>query len=272
LIVLAGAAMCWSGSTWAASLAGSDAARHWDQLHDARLVHAADGTPEVAARLYEELLENLGPGDPMRAEVNYWLGRARLELDDLDGAARALSTASKDEAIGPRARALLSVTESRRRQVEKLPARWTFESGTHNLVRGGTRRPSGELAIRRAGEAVALAWPTEVEDGDPDALVVGLGPGVTFRAFEARARSTQFPAVLRLLALDSTGRRWASPVIAVPADRWVDIEVALADLAALDGRSPPLRRADRLALEDVTASASGDRGANVVLLDYVAIR
>lgn len=256
----------------AAAHAGEDAARHWDQLHDAQLVHAADGTPEVAARFYEELLGNLDAKNPLRSEVYYWLGRARLELEDLDGAASALAAAAKDEAVAPRARAVLVLVEARRRAVEKLPVRWNFDGGTHNLVRGGTRKPAGELAIRRVDDEIALAWPTEVDDGDPDALVVGFGENATFRVLEVRARASAAPAVLRLVAVDPAGRRWASPVLGVPTERWADFELVLADLAPLDGRSPPLRRVDRLLLENRTPAAEDDRGRATVLLDYVALR
>lgn len=258
----------------AASPAWADeSARAWETLHDGRLIEVADGTPEVAVRYYQDLLADMGPDASLRGPVSYALGRARLALDDPDGAVQALRVAEEDPATREDARALLLQVELRRREVAALPVTWTFDAGPGGLVHGGDGS-RGETALRRVGENVLLAWETVVRHGETDQLVARFASGVEMREVRFRVRASAFPAVLRVAASDGRGGRFAAPAFPVPVDRWAEVAVRAAEMRAVDpapGTGSPAG-VRSLLLEDVTGLASSDRGANTFLIDDVEIR
>ncbi len=254
------------------ALAADDSARPWEALYDARLVDAADGTPDVAAKFYEELLDDLGPRDAMRGVTCYWLGRARLESGDLEGAVEALRAAVDDPAMARAAETLLAQVELRQRALPALPAVWNFETGAAGFVRGSSGAGKGEVTIRRVEGNALLAWETIVRTGEDDAVMVAVAEGVAVHELRFRARSTSFPAVLRVSAGDGAGLRYAADAVQVPVETWVDIVVPVAGMKPVEPGSPPLKRAITLAIEDVTGIIGSDRGVNTLLLDDVDLR
>lgn len=256
----------------APALAADDSARPWEALYDARLVDAADGTPDVAAKFYEELLEDLGPNDPMRGPTCYWLGRARLESGDLDGAVESLKSAVDDSAMARAAETLLTQVELRQHALPSLPAAWNFSAGAGGFVRGPTGSGKGELAVRRIDGDPVLAWETVVRTGEDDAIMMAVAEGVSVRELRFRARSTSFPAVLRVSAGDGAGLRYAADAVQVPLENWVDIVVSVSDLKAIEPGSPPLRKVITVSIEDVTGLIGSDRGGNTLHIDDVELR
>ena len=151
-----------------------DAARVWESLYDARLVEAADGTPDVAVLYYEEAAQDIRPDDPMYGEAWYWLGRTRYTLGRREEAVRALQTAAQDEGVRPKALALLSRIELEQRAVTSLPHTETFETTTGPFVRAWEDVDKGQLGARTVQERALLAWDTTVRAGEADHVLAAL--------------------------------------------------------------------------------------------------
>lgn len=249
-----------------------DGARAWEALYDARLVDAADGTPEVAAKFYAELLADLGPTDALRGPTNYWLGRALLEVGDLPGAVEALRAATVDETMVRAADTLRVQVELRERPVTALPVGWSFDEGAGGFVRGASGRGKGELSVRRVDGAVLLSWETFVRAAEDDALLVAMAEDLRPQSIRFRARSSEFAAVLRVVATDGSGGRYAAPAVQVPVEEWVDVAVPVSSLEAIEPGTPRLARVHTLGIEDLTGIIASDRGVNTLLIDDVEIR
>lgn len=250
-----------------------DPSLSWEHIYDARLVEAADGTPEVAARFYEEILSDLGAEDPLRPSVAYSLGRARLAAGNTDGAIAALRLAIEGKDVRPQAGALLALIEQERRQVTTLPYSNGFANDVGAFVRGWQGFDDGELAIGPVDGNPAMAWPTVVRAGGSDEITIGLAPGVDLRDVHLRLRAAEFPAVVRLGCTDGAGGRFGAGTVVVPTDAWVDVRVPVTTFRSLRsavGEAP--RRVRTLIVEDLTGSVSSDRGANVVWIDDVELR
>lgn len=247
-----------------------DDARAWETLYDARLVEAVDGTPEVAVLYYEELLRDLGPKDPMVGQTWYWLGRARWELGDLDGATTALRQAARDPQQKSAANALLARIDLASRAVRTLPWSAGFEGSTSGFVRAGETAEKGALEIRPVGTNPALAWNTRVVGGETDRLYLGLEPGLPLREVSFRVRATAHVSELRVVVADGAGGRFSAPVTTVPTDAWTTVSLPLGAFRAEDGGLPSGVRL--LELEDATGRGGQDLGVNTLLVDDVALR
>jgi hypothetical protein len=245
----------------------------WEELHYALMVEAVDGTPAVAAQLLTETLGDLGPGDPFRAELLFWLGRSQMEIGKVEEA-RASFQESADMPIGgDAARTALAAMDIEQEQLTRLPLTCTFDADDCGVVRAWSGTEKGELAIRDASDAVVLAWDTTVEPGETDGLHVGLAPGLTLRRIVLQARATAFPADLRLTAVDASGARFSAPMVRVASDRWTSWSSTLEGFAPITpgilSRSP--RQVRVIEIEDLTALLSTDRGPNTILIDDLVL-
>lgn len=257
-----------------------DPARAWETLHDARLVEAADGTPEVAVLYYEELVGDLAPTDPLYGTAWYWLGRTRYGLGDTEGAVYALRTALRDEGVRAQAAALLGRIELTQRAVRQLPATFGFDgTSTGAFVRGWEDADKGKLEVRALSGQTVLAWETTVRAGEADHIGAALDTGgpIARVAFQVRARA--FPAELRVTVSDGAGGRYSAPVLQVPTGQWLPVELPASAFRSTDGArggdGSALRPSDAvrmLEIEDLTGLLSPDRGANTVYLDSFEIR
>ncbi len=263
------------GSAWA-----DDPARAWESLYDARLVEAADGTPEVAVLYYEELVADLRPEDPLYGTAWYWLGRTRYGLGDTDGAIAALRNALRDEGVRPQAAALLGRIELKRRAVHVLPVSFGFEQGGAGaFVRAWEHADKGRLEARTVLGRPVLAWETNVRGGEADHLAAAFdGEGrVAVVAFQVRSQS--FPAELRVTVSDGAGGRYSAPVVQVPTGQWLEVSLPASAFRSTDGARDgaggnALRAGDpvrMLEIEDLTGLLSPDRGENTIYLDNVEI-
>lgn len=256
-----------------------DPVRAWETLYDARLVEAADGTPEVAALYYEEVVSDLAVDDPLYGTGWYWLGRARYGLGDTEAAVTALRTAMRDERVRGRAGALLARIELKSRAITALPATFGFETGSGAFVRAWDQAGKGAMEARTIQGRPVLAWGTTVLAGEPDHIAAALevDRAVTRVAFQVRAHT--FPAELRVTVSDGAGGRYSAPVIQVPTGEWLDVVMSAGSFRSTDGArggvGSALRPDDRvrlLEIEDLTGLLSPDRGENVIFVDSFEIR
>lgn len=265
----------------AAALAlAADPARDWETLYDARLVEAADGTPEVAVLYYEELVADLRPEDPLYGTAWYWLGRTRYGLGDVEGAVTALRNALRDGGVRAQAAALLGRIELKSRAVRALPATFGFEDGrTGAFVRSWEDADKGGLEARAAFGGPVLAWATTVRAGEADHLAAALEieGGVSRVAF--RVRSKAFPAEMRVTVSDGAGARYSAPVLQVPTGEWLEVSLPASAFRSTDGARGGEGSALRpggpvriLEIEDLTGLLSPDRGENTLYLDAFEIR
>ncbi len=257
-----------------AAARADDSARAWETLYDARLVEAADGTPEVAALYYEEVVSDLAIDDPLYGTAWYWLGRARYGLGDSEAAQMALRTAMRDPATRARAGSLLARIELKSRAITELPAVFGFENGTGAFVRAWDQAGKGLLDVRTIQGHRVLAWGTTVLAGEPDhvAAAFEVSQPVTKVLFLVRAQ--EFPAELRVTVSDGAGGRYSAPVIQVPTGEWLDVALPTSAFRSTDGArgggGSALRPADAvrlLEIEDLTGLLSPDRGENVIYID-----
>lgn len=264
----------------AAAALGAEPARAWETLHDARLVEAVDGTPEVAALYYEELVGELTPGHPLYGTAWYWLGRTRWGLGDADGAVLALRNAQRDEAVRAQATALLGRIGLKQRAIRSLPALFVFDGGdTGAFVRDWDTVGGTELVARGVMGRTALAWETLVQAGEADHISAALEGGGRISAVRFLVRARAFPAELRVTVSDGAGARYSAPVIQVPTGEWLLVDLPAGDFrstdGARDGGGNALRPSDPvrlLEIEDLSGLLSPGRGNNTLYLDDFEVR
>lgn len=259
---------------WIALATAGDLARDWGTLYDARLVEIVDGTPEVAVELYRELLTDRPQTDPLYASTALWLGRALLNLGELAAAEAALGISATVPAHRDEAVRLIEETQLRNSAIVSLPQTWGFETGTFPAVRRAADGTRGALGVRRVGESVVLSWATSIRPGEPDYLALRLSDGLVVRELRARVRPVEFPAVIRVVALDGEGRRWVSDDHWLGNEDWSDIVVATQVLKPELGSAGlgRMRSVAELRIEDVSGERSPVRGDNTLLLDDVSVR
>lgn len=256
-----------------------DAARVWESLYDARLVEAADGTPDVAVLYYEEAAQDIKPEDPLYGETWYWLGRTRYVLGQREDAVHALQTAAQDPQVRPQAMAMLSRIELEARAVRSLPATQGFEQNTGPFVRAWEDVEKGQLAARTVQGRALLAWDTTVKAGEADHVLAALLADQAFGGLRFEVRAHAFPVELRVTLADGAGGRFSAPVIQVPTGQWMEVDLPAKAFRSTDGgrseQGSVLQSSDRvrvIELEDLTGLLSPDRGENTLYIDTVEIR
>lgn len=256
-----------------------DAARVWESLYDARLVEAADGTPEVAVLYYEEAAGDLRRDDPLYGQTWYWLGRTRYVLGQREEAVRALQTAVQDETVRPQALALLGKIELEERAIRTLPSSEGFEHSTGAFVRAWEDVQKGQLDARTVQGRALLAWDTTVKAGEADRVQAALLADAPFQELRFEVRAHAFPVELRVSLSDGAGGRYSAPVIQVPTGQWLQVDLPARVFRSTDGgrsaQGSVLSSADRvrvIELEDLTGLLSPDRGENTLYIDTVEIR
>lgn len=257
-----------------AALARADETSAWESIYDARLAIVSEGSPEIAVKYCEAALEELAPGDPDRGAVLYTLGRTRWELGEVDAARAALREAATDPKAGAAARALLARIELLDVAVARLPAVCGFEGGLCGFRRSWTTVEKGPLQVRPLEGNAALAWDVQVKAQETDRIALALVDGLPVRSLHLRARAEAFPADLRFTLFDGAGGRYSAPVVEVPTDRWLEIELPLAAFQAQDptARARTPRRVRLLEIEDLTGLLLPDRGENTIWIDDAAVR
>lgn len=259
----AGLALAWSGVAWA----GEE--RAWESLYDARLAQALDGTPAAAAMYCQDVLDDLGANDVLLGPAWYFLGQARAEQGDAQGAADAWEHAANAVYPSASARALLARFEQLGQPMEAPPRACTFDADLCGLHRVWTRAGAPELLPSSEGRL--LAWTTDVRAAASDALEAAFREPTAVRSVSFRVRASAVVSYLRVALDDGRGARVQSLVITVPTDDWTSVKLPVSGFrAAEDGGWSGKARVFRI--EDLTGLLSEERGSNQIWLDDLELR
>ncbi len=261
--------------------ARADEPEVWSSLYAGRLLASADADHSAAMAAYEAVLDHLPADDPQRGALSYWLGRALLDAGEPQRAWGLLVEAAKssDHQLRFGARKLLAGLQLAEARVLSLPLTARFSDSSSPLVRGWTRGALEDLRVVQdaRGGTPALQWSVDVVAGQDDFLRAALGPEAQkLSRLRLRLGATRFASQVRVLLEDNEGVRWTAPVLAVPKEGWLPVELDLADFAPADapaaGRRPRLGSIRALELRDVTAFLSEDRGPNALLVAELELR
>jgi hypothetical protein len=247
----------------------------WEMLYDSLLLEAAHHDVDQALVTYGQLVKNLGADDPVRSEALYWLGRARYEQGEVDGAREALRECVRTGVVKGRCLELLGQIELEQSSIVSVPVRWTFDDTTHGFVHPWRYAEKGSIRIHREGDRddPMLAWRTQVDVRGDDQLVVGFrDPDPAPQGTRFVVRSRDLDAALRLQVFDIHGRKYVAghrAVIRVPRDKQVLVDLRFRDLEGDDPEQVPFSPSDidRLVLQDVTAFYGGGGGENELYID-----
>ncbi|MFT5679102.1 MAG: hypothetical protein ACI8RZ_000006 [Myxococcota bacterium] len=173
----------------------------WAALHNGRMGAALEQDPAQTAAIYEVLLEHLTKeNEPLRDELLFWLGQARFEAGNIEGAIEALS-----EARSPEAAALLEMI-----QVWDDPVRTLPYVSTEPVVL-----------------STDSSWRLMLDGVDPEVISI-------------RLRADEGAALLQLSLTDLEGRRWEQELLEIADGEWQEMTLNLADLRpAGDTVGPP---------------------------------
>lgn len=242
------------------------------------LAEAEDGDIQGAVAWYEGLINGLPPNDPSQGELNYWLGRARYAQGDAEGARKALRIALQYPTVETQARALIGQIDSEELQIHRLPLTMDFDTGSGHFLHSWRHGDKGSVArgLPPGEQDPALAWTTQVEEREDDAVVVWFAPDApALTQVSFRIRSQEFPAAMVLLLEDTKGRRFAYPALLITSTtEWVSVDLLAQDFVPVDAGLEPLDTGDirSLSFWDRTAFEASSRGQNVHYLDDFALR
>lgn len=186
-------------------LAASHAAtpEEWAGLYSGRLAAALDHEPSQAITIYEAILDNLSPTDPLRGELLYWLGRAHYAAGDLDAARAALLGAAAAPPGPANPREMADMMQTWGSRVRALPAQMT---------------PDARVS---AGSVWRLAFDVLPEPVDEITL---------------RMRAEGGPAIVRIDLMTLNGRRLPSlETIELPAGAWKELTLEMSDFRSVQG-------------------------------------
>ena len=249
----------------------------WASLHDGLLNQSMDREPFAAIASYEALLSGIPEGDPMRGDLLYWLGRARLASGDATGALETLGASGKVWSSRARARSLMGRLRAQKQAVRRMPYLQGFESSTSPWVRGWDRGRDADLALDRRADGPVAAWHVEIREGQEDFLTFAVQTdGALVSRISMQLQATEFPMVVELHLADAEGGLWRAPMILVPASSWLSVDLSLEQFVNLDSgvaaghiSGGSLRWVQ---LKEVTALHLEDRGENQLLIDDLALK
>lgn len=252
--------------------AGAQDMRAWQGMYEGRLMQAADGDTEQAIEWYQGLLGALAETDPLRPELQYWLGRALFGQGDHRSARTALGFAVEDAEVGELALALLARIDKSEKRISSLPIHHDFLEDTEHWLRDWRHASKGEIRVEPApGGDSALAWNTRVTEREDDEISLAFDTSaVTPEIFRLSLRSSRFPSHVLPVIYDSRGHRFSleSP-IEVPMDGWAALDLNLKMFTLGEGR---IQGVSAFVLQDMTAFYSTDRGPNVIFLGDVVVQ
>ena len=258
--------------------AHADGPEEWAALYNGRLVDAVDRDPAQAIPIYDAVLAYLDRDDPLRGELLYWRGRALLDLGRREDALKDLHAAADDAGVGAEARTFLGQLELAERSVDAFPFVEDFDDGARTFVRGWPVGRRDDLSVVRLADrkGQVLAWRRTVREAEADRILLAVTTDTVPEHVRLTVRSDAFDARLRFLVEDTEGRRWTAPVLAIPSDDWLRVDLNLAGFVPAEApasRARPDGTAIRtVEVRDVTAFHTESRGANRLFIDDVDIR
>jgi len=176
----------------------------WAALNDGRLVDAADRDSTQAIAIYEAILEHLPTDDPIHGEILYWLGRARYDAGDTEGAREALEEAGNiDPRIQIAASDFLKQIDMALAPIRSLPYHQSYSS-------------------EYMGNGFSLAF------GEDSAQVSEIH--LKLRVLHRSA--------IQVALLDLDGSRWLARYSGMPEDTWTELTMEMTDFSNAEGKNP----------------------------------
>lgn len=242
-------------------------------LFDALLLESTHHDREEATRLHLTLSNSLADG-PTRQEVHYWWAFGRQEEGKTVDASDILLRSVRAGNCDRNCRILLEELEIERESIRATPSLWTFDRTDHGVFHPWTFQDRGSLTLT-SGDDPSLLWTTRPTSTRSDRLVIGFAaPKPTPSELSFGVTATRRDGWLQVVAEDIDGRRYTAPEsfhCAQSSPR--RIRVRLAELVALDGKSPTSIQPDalwRVAIVDVQGAQHPT--AQQWLVDNLAVR
>lgn len=181
----------------------------WAALHNGRMVAALEQDPAQAAEVYEVLLDHLTEeNEPLRDELLYWLGQARFEAGDTEGAIEALAQATSPEAVT--LRELIAVWAE---PVKAIPYR------------------SQEPTVLTAQTSWRLIFNNAALEGSQPSVI------------SLKLRAEEGAALLQLSLTSLEGQRWEQEILELADGEWQEMTFEFADLRPVGETTGPPRGA-----------------------------
>jgi hypothetical protein len=262
---------------FSAPLAHAQDMRAWQGMHDGMLIELIDGEFSQAMDWYGGLFSALPPTDPSRADLAYWQARALYASGDAEKAKSSLLEAKNTQSLSQRAAVFLARLQATEKRILRLPIHHSFRSDTENWVHGWRNPGKGSLGLAtpESGGDRTLAWTTQVEEGEDDAI------GVFFdaeagkpRLLRLSIRSDDLSALVLPSIEDWQGNRYTlDRPISLHRKDWVALDLRLQDFRPVNPNNAPPRpnNVRSFQIRDVTAFFSSDRGPNTLFLGDVVI-
>ena len=259
---------------WTSALAGGPEV--WAALYNGRLIGSVDRDPAAEVAVYETLLDHLAEDDPLRSEILYWLGRARFESGDTEGALAALGSAATTQRQQTRAREYMGAVQMHIHAIESIPHSTHFEAGQSHWVRGWNRGDPHDLRVEEAKGKASLCWEREVRQGEDDFIALPFSATTPMpRQIVMRMWARDFDAQIRVVLEDAQGHEWSAPVVLVPSKHWETFTFQTQDFVSVDAPSDARKHSQglrTLMLRDMTGVNTPRRGQNKLYISEVHIR
>jgi hypothetical protein len=258
--------------------ARADSPEDWNGLYNARIIASSDPDPAASLAVYDAVLLGLVPDDPLLGEARYWRGRARFDAGLRQLAMDDLRAAAEDDRVGAQARAFLGRLELSENVVRALPYVDDFDDGERHWVRGWPRGRLDDLSVvslaDRGGRV--LAWRRVVREAEADAILLAVDADRAPERLQLTVRADAFDARLRILVEDVEGRRWTAPVLQIPADDWLELDLGMGGFVPAEAPASRMRPDGTpirlVEIRDVSAFHGSERGENRLFFDDVALR
>lgn len=259
-------------------VASADSPEDWNGLYNARIIAASDPDPAASLAVYDAVLLGLAPDDPLIGEARYWRGRARLDAGLREQALQDLRAAAEDDRVGAEARAFLGRLELAERTVTELPHVDDFDDGERAWVRGWPRGRLDDLSVVSLSDRPGrvLAWRRVVREAEADAILLAVDTDRAPERIQLTVRADAFDARIRVLVEDVEGRRWTAPMMRVPADDWLELDLGMGGFVPAEAPASRMRPDGTpirlIEIRDVSAFHGADRGETRLFFDDVALR
>lgn len=228
------------------------------------------GIDEQMVRTFEELVQAVPTGSPVRARALIALAEAHQALGQSEDARAALRECVRTGPGRQPCLQRLGQLELEHGAVRELPVHWTFDSADHGLVHPWRYASRGSVRLEPREGDFALAWTTMVEAQSDDILVLRFDdPQPVPTGIRLSVQATAFDAQLRMIAFDVYGERFTHGQISVPVTSDTRVEVRLDSFLVAGPGQTSLDPANlyELVLQDVTGYVSRSRGSNTLLID-----
>lgn len=251
----------------------------WEQLYDARLGASLGQAPLQSIAAYNSVIDRVpDEQSSVWTEAHFWLAFSYFQASLLADARREVDLLAELHSLEVRERALRSRIEAQERQITRLPFSQTFDTTSAPWIRSWVRSGPDDLSLTdQSNGNRAVSWTPGADFGQDDFLYLRFRDArASPQRIQMRLLAEKAPARVRFVLEDDDGQQWNGKVQTVPMDRWVDIDLSLADFALVgdprSGRQPDASRIRILMLFDVTRFRTTEALPHRLLIDDLQIR